>query len=185
MLQVVSDLAPEFALFVFSYSEPSTLFWGETSLRSSRVQQGYPFGPLLYCLTIHKLTSQLESEFYLDDGTLGGDAEQVLQDLLSVEQCTKELGLSLNHEKCEVISKDLVATGVLLASALKLQVTDPDHTTLLGSPLGSIDSINKTIQSKVESLRVGDRLEHLDTQDSLLLLCHFLATPRLSYTLRT
>ena len=118
MLQAVSNLAPELAPFVLaSYSEPSTLFWGETSLRSSEgVQQGDPLGPLLFCLTIHKLTSQLESEFclfYLDDGTLGGDAEQVLLDLLLVEQGAKELGLSLNRGKCEVISKDPAATGVL------------------------------------------------------------------------
>ena len=139
--------------------------------------------------TIHKLTSQLESEFclfYLDDGTLGGDAEQVLLDLLLVEQGAKELGLSLNRGKCEVISKDPAATGVLLASAPNLQVTDPDFATLLGSPLGSIDSINESIRDKVESLRIlGDRLEHLHTQDSLLLLRHSLAIPRLSYTLRT
>ena len=191
MLQAVSNLAPELAPFVLaSYSEPSTLFWGGTSLGSSEgVQQGDPLGPLLFCLTIHKLTSQLESKFclfYLDDETLGGDAEQVLLALLSVEQGAKELGLSLNHGKCEVISKDPAATGVLLASAPNLQVTDPDFATLLGSPLGSIDSINESIRDKVESLRIlGDRLEHLHTQDSLLLLRHPLAIPRLSYTLRT
>ena len=73
MLQAVSNLAPELAPFVLaSYSEPSTLFWGETSLRSSEgVQQGDPLGPLLFCLTIHKLTSQLESEFCLSTLTTG------------------------------------------------------------------------------------------------------------------
>ena len=191
MLQAVSDLAPELAPFVHaSYSEPSTLFWGETSLMSAEgVQQGDPLGPLLFCLTIHKLTSQLKSEFclfYLDDGTLGGDAEQTLQDLRSVELGAKELGLCLNHVKCEVISEDPAATGVLLASAPNLQVTDPEFATLLGSPLGSIDSVNESICGKVESLRIlGDRLEHLHIQDSLLLLRHSLAIPRLSYTLRT
>ena len=153
MLQAVSNLAPELAPFVLaSYSEPSTLFWGETSLRSSEgVQQGDPLGPLLFCLTIHKLTSQLESEFclfYLDDGTLGGDAEQVLLDLLSVEQGAKELGLSLNRGKCEVISKDPAATGVLLASAPNLQVTDPNFATLLGSPLAVLTASTNPFETK-------------------------------------
>ena len=102
MLCAVGDLAPELAPFVFSaYSEPSSPFWGDTSLLlSERVQQGDPVGPLLFCLTIHKLVYQLGCElclFYLDDETLGGNPEQVLQDLRLVEQGGKELGLSLNH----------------------------------------------------------------------------------------
>ena len=76
MLQAVTFLAPELSIFVYSaYSEPSILFWGkETLMSSEEVQQGDPLGPLLFCLTIHELTSQLESDlcmFYLDDGTRG------------------------------------------------------------------------------------------------------------------
>ena len=112
------------------------------------MQQGDPLGPLLFCLIIHKLTSQLESElglFYLDDGTLGGEAEQVLQDLLLIEKGAKELGLSLNHAKSEVISTEPAARDILLASAPNLHVTDPAFATLLGSPLGSIECINESI----------------------------------------
>ena len=49
MLCAVGDLAPKLAPFVFSAdSEPSSLFWGDTSLLSSEgVQQGDPLGPLL------------------------------------------------------------------------------------------------------------------------------------------
>ena len=44
MLQAVSNLAPELAPFVHTaYSDPSTLFWGETTIMSSEgVQQGDP-----------------------------------------------------------------------------------------------------------------------------------------------
>ncbi len=73
------------------------------------VQQGGPLDPLLFCLTIHELTTQLESDlcmFYLDDGTLGGSPEGVLCDLQLVEQGAADLGLSLNHKKSEVISHD-------------------------------------------------------------------------------
>ena len=77
MLKSVRSLAPELAPFVYSaYREPSNLFWGEQTLMSREgVQQGDPLDPLLFCLTIHELTIQLEANlcmFYLDDGTLVG-----------------------------------------------------------------------------------------------------------------
>ena len=67
VLQAVSDLVPELVPFVYSaYSEPSSIFWGENSLLSFEgVQQGDPLGPLLFYLTIYKLTSQLEIVSFL------------------------------------------------------------------------------------------------------------------------
>ena len=70
------------------------------------MQQGDPLGPLLFCLTIHQLCSQLQSElnlFYLDDGTLGGSEEVLRHDLEVVEREGAELGLKLDHLKSEVI----------------------------------------------------------------------------------
>ena len=86
MLEAVQKLAPGLFSFVHSaYSSPSTLFWADNTLQSAEgVQQGDPLGPLLFCLTIHELGSQLESElclFYLDDGTLGGSVESIKHDL--------------------------------------------------------------------------------------------------------
>ena len=191
MLCVVGDLAPELVSFVFSaYSEPSSLFSGDISLLSSEgVQLGNTLGPLPLCLTIHKLVSQLGCElflFYLDNGTLGGNSEQVFQDLRLVEQGGKELGLSLNHEKSEVISIDPTTTDTLLTTAPNLQPTDPSSATLLGSPLGVIKGIGATIREKMESLRtMGGRLKFLHTQDALLLLRQSLAIPKLSYMLQT
>ena len=58
--------------------------------------------------------------------------------------------------------------------------------TLLGSPLGDIEGIWAIIPDKMESLRtMGGRPKFLHTQDALLLLCHSIAFPRLSYTLQT
>ena len=80
MLKAVGDLVPTLLPFVHSvYSTPSSLFWEDRILESSEgVQQGAPLGPLLFCLTIHHLTTQLISGFrviYLDDGTLGGRSD--------------------------------------------------------------------------------------------------------------
>lgn len=83
------------------------------------MQQGDPLGPQLFCLVIHKLVSQLGCKlclFYLEDGTLGSNPEQVLQDLRLVEQGGKELGLSLNHGKSEVITNDPTTTDTYAPS---------------------------------------------------------------------
>lgn len=77
MLEAVQELAPGLLQFVHSsYSSPSILFWVDRTLQSAEgVQQGDPLGPLLFCLAIHELISQLQSElclFYLDDGTYIG-----------------------------------------------------------------------------------------------------------------
>ena len=77
MLTVVREKVPELLPLVHSaYSSPSHLVIGNEIIQSLEgVQQGDPLGPLLFCLTIHSIVSQLRSElqiFYMDDGTLGG-----------------------------------------------------------------------------------------------------------------
>ena len=65
-----------------------------------------PLGFLLFCLTLHPLLSQLQSElkiFYLDDGTVGGSTWTVLHDLHHLESGAAELGLHLNQSKSELI----------------------------------------------------------------------------------
>ena len=181
MLNAVRSLVPQLAPFVHSaYGEPSTLF-------SRHCHQGREYSS--FCLSIHELCSRLESDlclFYLDDGTLGGSPQEVLQDFQRVEQGAVELGLSLNHEKSEVISIDPAAREPLLTTAPNLSVTNPDCASLLGSPLGSVDCIDQVISDKTESLpTMGDRLSYLHAQDALLLLRHSFAIPKLLYTLRT
>ena len=51
-----------------------------TLLSAEGVQQGDPLGPFLFCLAIQPLVLKLRSEFkvfYLDDGTIGGKAEDI------------------------------------------------------------------------------------------------------------
>ena len=76
----------------------------------------------------------------MDDGTLGGNMGDVLQDLHTVELVAEVLGLQLNRGKLEVICAD-----PLLSSAPGLHVTSPNHAALLGSPQGDMDSISNTI----------------------------------------
>ena len=60
------------------------------------VQQGDRLGPLRFCLVIHSLTLKLRSElkvFYLDDGSLGGTEEDVINDTELIENEASALGL--------------------------------------------------------------------------------------------
>ena len=63
MLSSVGELAPDILPFVHSaYSSPSSLYCGNDILQSSEgVQQGDPLGPLLFCLSLYHLHSQMRS----------------------------------------------------------------------------------------------------------------------------
>ena len=146
MIAAVKQLAPELLpLVTCAYSTPSFLFFGEDIIPSSEgVQQGDPLGPLLFCLAVHDLVQQLQSEFnifFLDDGTLGGSLEGVLEDFSTVERMAGELGLQLNRDKSEVICDDSSTRSAMLRAVPGLSVTEQDHATLLGSPIGTASSI--------------------------------------------
>ena len=116
----------------------------------------------MFCLTIHNLTTQLVSDFkifYLDDGTLGGVCDDVLQDLKMVEDVAGQLGLQLNRGKSEVVCRDPHNLKSFLSAAPGFRVTSPGDVTLLGSPLS--DSVDSCILEKVQTLKVlEDRIHH-------------------------
>ena len=89
MLCAVKEYIPEFLPFVHSvHCSSSFLSWeNEVLLSSEGILQGDPMGPLLFGLTIHKLSAKMRSEFavfYLDDGTLGGNKEDI-HDIKNIE----------------------------------------------------------------------------------------------------
>ena len=89
-------------------------------LSEEGVQQGDPLGPLLFCLTLHPLPFQLQSElkiFYLDDGTVGGSTEIVQHNLHYLESGADELGLHFNQSKSELICDDMFSRKVMLDEA--------------------------------------------------------------------
>ena len=64
-----------------AYSCPSNLFYGDSLFSSQEgVQQSDPLGPFLFSLAIKNLIEECKSElniWYLDNGTLAGNAEDV------------------------------------------------------------------------------------------------------------
>ena len=90
MLKAVDRHIPQLLPFVHSaYSAPSILFWEDAQVISAEgIQQVDPLGPMLFCLATHELVSSLSSElnvFYLDNGTIGGNLEDLQADLQRIK----------------------------------------------------------------------------------------------------
>ena len=174
------------------YKSSSHLFFGETLLRSeSGVQQGDPLGPLLFCLVIKPMTELISSRlnlWYLDDGALGGDPEDVRDDLVTIMKESEKLGLSLNLSKCEILTT--AGTGINAAQCL-LDVSDNLKTpsrseyVLLGSPLTDEAISDVVEEKKVIVSRLVDRLSILGSHQALFLLKNCLSLPKLLYIMRT
>ena len=183
MLMTVRESIPELFQFVHSvYAQTSSLFCTDQVVKSSEgVQQGDPLGPMLFCLTIHPMVEKLRSElkvFYLDDGTLGGNLEDIIRDLKLVEKEAAELGLQLNRSKSELLCEDQTTRDQLLKVVPGLQVIGMDQVEILGSPVGSMTSVDVVIKEKI-------RLLELLGEDALLLLRHSLAIPKVLHVLRS
>ena len=189
MIAAVEQLAPELLpLVTCAYSTPSFLFFGEDIIPFSEgVQQGDPLDPLPFCLAIHNLVQQLQSEFnvfFLDDGTLGSSLEEVLEDFNTVERMAGELGLQPNRDKSEVICDDSTTRSAMLRADPGLSVTYRDHATLLGSPIGAASGIQDTILKRTKSPKtLGSRLQflHAHVHDAFCLIRNALAIPKVLY----
>ena len=191
MLMTVRESIPELFQFVHSaYAQTSSLFCTDQVVEPSEgVQQGDPLGPMLFCLTIHPMVEKLRSElkvFYLDDGTLGGNLEDIIRDLQLVEKEAAELGLQLNRSKSELLCEDPTTRDQLLKVVPGLQVIGMDQVEVLGSPVGSMTLVDVVIKEKIRLLELlGERLRLLQAQDALLLLCHSLAIPKVLHVLQS
>ena len=110
-------------------------------LSSKGIQQIDPMGPLLFGLTIHKLSGKMRSEFavfYLDDGTLEGNKEDVIHDIKKIDVKAEALGLMLNRKKTELICKDPTSRGFVLGALPGVCIISPEDANLLGSPIGGL-----------------------------------------------
>ena len=146
----------------------------------------------MFCICIQDMVSYLQSElnlWYMDDRSLGGDPEIVIEDLKSVIDKAEKLGFRLNPSKCEIMilgssssvedifnSLNLVAPGIILK--------DKD-VELLGAPLTD-SGISLTIQSKISKLKLmASRMTKLYSQQAYFLLKNSLSLPMLTYLLRS
>ncbi|CAE7877562.1 unnamed protein product, partial [Symbiodinium necroappetens] len=105
----------------WTYRRPTALQFGAaTTVHSAGgVQQGDPLGPLLFSAVLQSLATELRALpldlafFYLDDGVLAGDVQEVVRALQHVQRRATELGLQLNLSKCEVVGAGLLSESAL------------------------------------------------------------------------
>ncbi|CAK1600196.1 unnamed protein product [Parnassius mnemosyne] len=147
LLKEIKIHVPEIYNFLLQcYHCPSKLVHKSNEIISAvGCQQGDPLGPAIFSLAINPIIHSLNSKlniWYLDDGTLAGDAQTVLADLVHVKQHFNRIGLELNYDKSELYISDKVnpLTASQIAQnfnniALNIKIVTKDSLHLLGSPI--------------------------------------------------
>ncbi|XP_037034393.1 uncharacterized protein LOC119073191 [Bradysia coprophila] len=196
MLQAVKANCPDIYLFMKQcYGLPTWLSFGDFTMLSQRgCQEGDPCGPAAFCMGIHHMVNCLESEFniwYIDDGTIGGEPDVVINDLETVIAKSSEVGLELNFGKCEIKILGVVRPEERAHILQKINQVAPgiverqDDIELLGSPL-TLSGIKSAINKKLRKLKIMvGRMDKLNAHHSYCLLRSSLSIPQLSYLLRT
>ena len=180
ILEAAAKHLPQLLPFACSsMAYPSELQFGKFMLVSEEgAQQGDPLGPLYFCLVVKELLDLLQSELvigYLDDFTLGDDAEVCLQDFQMLELSAARLGLQINRNKCEVIGHTVESRAMFTAQGVILPENSPSSVTLLGSPLSAGHQLDMLLKEKREYLLLlTRRLQFMPAHDSLYLLRHVL-----------
>ncbi|GJV79785.1 putative reverse transcriptase domain-containing protein [Tanacetum coccineum] len=111
LLHEVRVRCPSISLWVdFLYGQATRLYIGDTHIWSpTGVQQGDPLGPLLFALVLHPLIHKIRDSYklllhawYLNDGTVISDLEEVSRVLDIIKVSGLGLGLELNIKKIEI-----------------------------------------------------------------------------------
>ena len=189
MLQKIHTHVPEIYSFChLAYNIDSILKFGDRQIISEEgAQQGDPLGPLIFCLTIHHILESLNSVFivgYMDDITLGGPRDVVANDVNTVAVEGSNIGLFLNTDKSELITK--TATPVNLPPINQFVHFTVNDASLLGSPLVIGTAMDAILNKKLTELnRASSRLQLVSSHDALVLLKASCSAPKLMHQLRS
>ena len=148
-LPLVQEYFPElFPWINWCYSDPSSLTYGARFISSEEgVQQGDPLGPLLFSLVALELSEAINLQtdipaqlWYLDDGVLVGQAQEVRDALDTIARVGPQWGLYLNTSKCEIITSPSSAHQAdYFPDIPDEKINSQGNFDILGSPVGSAD----------------------------------------------
>ncbi|XP_029655348.1 uncharacterized protein LOC115229063 [Octopus sinensis] len=185
LLEVCKARIPSLLPFIFlSYGNPSLLVAGDSFISSScGVQQGDPLGPLLFALSVDFVARRIASPlniWYLDDCTIGGPPDILLNDLQSLLPALSSIGLEINSLKSEIVNlnvedltfEDLFAQfrGLLP----DLRQTSHSELEILGAPIHH-QSVSRILDSKRNALAsLCDKLVDIDPHPAFFILKNFL-----------
>lgn len=194
LLTQVKDKIPDLYNFLYQcYGKPSKLVYQNNVLLSSvGCQQGDPLGPAIFSLAIHPIIQRLQSKlnvWYLDDGTLGGDANTVLNDLATLIDEFSLIGLDLNFSKCELFVCDSCSDKNLVfqkfnSLAPNIKLVDKCSLRLLGSPILD-ESFAPFVEEKIQKFNdASDRLLKINSHMAFTIIRFCLFVPKFTYVLR-
>ena len=148
-LPLVQEYFPElFPWINWCYSDPSSLTYGARFISSEEgVQQGDPLGPLLFSLVALELSEAINLQtdipaqlWYLDDGVLVGQAQEVRDALDTIARVGPQWDLYLNTSKCEIITSPSSAHQAdYFPDIPDEKINSQGNFDILGSPVGSAD----------------------------------------------
>ena len=123
---------------------------------------------------------------YLDDVTLVGDINSVIDDLRTILQTSKqEYGLSLCIKKCEITAPEK-ATVENTPETRVFTFTPLSDLILLGAPVTTEAALDKILEAKTVDLsKAIQRLSYLHAYDALTLILHSICVPKLLHVLRS
>ena len=192
ILNSTIKLMPSLASFViYCYSQQSHLYYSNKSVTSqSGVQQGDPFGPLLFSLTLWPIIeAEIESKrpnltqhcWYLDDGIIAGTEPKLNEALDILNVSGKTCGLELRRDKCEVWSK-----GALKTIDSRMKRNSGEGLEIQGTAVGSPRFVASSIQKRVQKIeKILEDFECInDPQCALGILRSCPGAPKMVYSLR-
>jgi hypothetical protein len=135
------------------------------------------------------LVKRIKSVFnvwYMDDGTLDGNADALLTDFEIIVKEAKNFGLTVSTSKCELITDDDDIVRQFRAVVPDINHVNTSDAMLLGAPIGSEQSVVEVLTVKLHELRrLSVRISQFNAHDALFLLKNCFSIPKLTYTLRS